>query len=100
VIGCYRPDKQVEGKRYKVHPRQQSDHRPVSAWYDIEVSKASNGNVGNTGDTGGDGGGDGAEPPDVDFYATGGNIDWSDYLNDDLYPLPFAYGDSDSHRHG
>jgi hypothetical protein len=95
IIGCYRPDKQVEGKRYVVHPKQNSDHRQVSAYYDVDVSKKVT-----TGGGGGDGG-DGGEPDDTDdttvdpdFYATGGNIDWSDYLDNELYPLPVASGDS------
>ena len=99
VIGSYRPDKQVEGKRYKVHPKQKSDHRPVSAWFDIEVGQKA---VVNLGFIGTENDPDSADPErvDPDFYATGGNIDWSDYLKDDTYPLPYAYGDSDSHRHG
>jgi hypothetical protein len=86
----------VTGKRYVVHPKQHSDHRFVSAYYDIDVAKKAV-----TGGGGGDGG-DGDEPDDgddpgaadPDFYATGGNIDWSDYLDNELYPLPTATGDS------
>ena len=102
IIGCYRPDKQVAGTRYIVHPKQNSDHRFVSAFYTVDVSKkvVTGGGGGDGGD--GDGGGTGADPTtdddpgvsDPDFYATGGNIDWSDYLDNELYPLPHASGDS------
>lgn len=97
IIGSYRPDKQVTGTRYIVHPKQNSDHRPVSAFYEVDVSKKVVGGGG-----GGDGG-DGGEPDDTDdptetadpdFYATGGNISWADYLDNELYPLPTATGDS------
>ena len=96
IIGSYRPDKQVEGKRYIVHPKQNSDHRFVSAFYDIDVAKKVT-----TGGGGGDGG-DADEPDDTDgsadvdlfVYANAGNIDWSDYLDNELYPLPTATGDS------
>lgn len=105
VIGCYRPDTQVVGKRYIVHPKQRSDHSFVSAFYDVDVSVATTTGTESTDP------GEGViveengylTPPsgeegyvDPDFYATGGNISWADYLDSDLYPLHFAYGDSDS----
>jgi hypothetical protein len=113
VVGSYRPDTQVTGARYVVHPKQRSDHSFVSAWYDVDVSERVVTSGG--GSTGGGGGGpvgtisnpsgseETPEEPKAysDYWLSGsGSIDWSDYLDDDLYELPFAYGDSDSHRHG
>jgi hypothetical protein len=109
VVGSFRPDKQVVGKRYVVHPKQRSDHSFVSAWYDVDVSErvtaagggGDGGPVGTISNPSGD-----AETPTApkaysDYWLPGsGVIDWSDYLDDDLYELPYAYGDSDSHRHG
>lgn len=98
IIGSYRPDKQVEGTRYVVHPKQNSDHRQISAYYDIDVSKKVV-----TGGGGGDGGAgegeDGADPGppeafDDGIWFGGGTIDWSDYQDDSIYALPVATGDS------
>jgi hypothetical protein len=41
VIGRYTPDKVVKNTRYKVYPRQNSDHRFISAWYDITQTQLS-----------------------------------------------------------
>ena len=97
IIGCYRPDKQVTGTRYVVHPKQNSDHRPISAYYEVDVSKKVT-----TGGGGGGGGGGGTvtdqDDPDTGFdpyvYASAGNVNWTDYLDNELYPLPVATGDS------
>lgn len=80
IIGSYSPDKRVKAKRWKVHPRQHSDHRPISAWYEITKSK------------GGGGGGKGKPPPK---FAQAGNVDFSDYADGTVYPLPYAIDDSD-----
>lgn len=87
VIGSYRPDQQVKGTRYKIYPKQNSDHSFVSAWYDVTVdAKKKKKHDPTPTDTGG--------TPDP-IYATGGDIDWSDYTDDTIYPLPFAVDDSD-----
>lgn len=107
VIGCYRPDRQVKGTRYKVHPKQRSDHSFVSAFYDIDISfKVGVGHEqdwdwqnidwnGGWNDYDQNGTESTPEYVDPDFYATGGNISWADYLDNELYPLPYATGDSD-----
>lgn len=109
IIGSYRPDKQVKAKRYNVHPQRFSDHRAVSGWYDIDVTKKATVVVGNIGEenetidrgnnnnNNNNGNDDYVDP---DFYATGGNISFDDFLDNDLYPLPYAYGDSDSRNYG
>ena len=93
-IGRYGLDRTMDFRRYKVWPRQNSDHRPLSAWYDIEVAKKPSAAPG-------------AKPPSPApipvpapvyperDYATGGNVDWSDYTDDELYALPYAVDDSD-----
>lgn len=83
VIGRYMHDDRVKGKRYKVYPRGNSDHRAISSWYDVEVRKKTVNN----------------DPPPKEkppIYATGGDIDWSDYDDNSLYPLPYAVDDSDT----
>jgi hypothetical protein len=71
----------------------------VSVWYGVtQKKKNSVGGGGGGGGTGGDGGGGGGGnngPKDKDFYATGGNVDFSDYLDADVYDLPQAVDDSD-----
>lgn len=105
LIGRYGPDKDVSFKRYKVHNRGNSDHRPFSVWYEIDVERGADvgGNGGGSnGGNGGNGGGNGGNTPnpnptkDDDFYATGGNVDWSDYQDDAVYDLPYAVDDSDT----
>lgn len=100
VIGSYNPDKQVTGKRYKAHAKRSSDHRAISAWYEIERTRVAqpsgtNGSGSGSGSGGGTGGGTGPDPVQDDFYATGGNIDWSDYFDGAIFNLPQAVDDSD-----
>lgn len=109
VIGSYTGDKRVTGKRYKVWPKQNSDHHFISAWYEITGAVATS--VGGQ-DPGGNGGGGagtptgngtsgtGPDPAQDDFYATGGSIDWSDYFDGAIYHLPQAVDDSDGPTHG
>lgn len=88
IIGRYVRDKAVDPKRYKVHPQQGSDHRPISAWYDIDLSTTDGDSTTPTsGDTMGS-----------DDVFSAGNVDWSDYQYDDVYPMPYAIDDSD-HTH-
>lgn len=96
VIGSFTPDGRVKAKRYKVHPKQNSDHRFISAWYEITQKKSTGG--GNSGG-GNAGGGSDNGPKDPDFYATGGNVDWSDYADGSIYDLPQATDDSDGSNH-
>jgi len=104
VIGRYTPDKQVKNTRYKVWPRQNSDHKFISAWYDITTSQVSVAG-GDSSPTPADAGGGGAseggvtvattpEPADPDFYVTGGNISWSEYDDATLFHLEQAVDDS------
>lgn len=102
VIGRYTPDKKVKNTRYKVHPKQNSDHRFISGWYEIPNTQGSNHGGGNSGGGGGGGGGNpdpGTGPTDPDFYATGGNVDFSDYADGEVYDLPQAVDDSDGSNH-
>lgn len=95
VIGSFVPDKRVKAARYKVWPRQKSDHRFISTWYEITPAKKPT-----TGGGGGQAGGGGdTGPKDPDFYATGGNVDWSDYADGEVYDLPSAVDDSDGSNH-
>ena len=87
IIGSYAPDKRVKAKRWKVYPKQASDHRPISAWYDV-TTKKQQGVGGNTG------GGKHNPVPGKDF-PTGGNVDFSDYADGRVYNLPTAIDDSD-----
>lgn len=95
VIGSYNADKRVVGKRYKTHARQNSDHRPVSAWYEVTESKKWT-------DTGGNGGSTGGTHPHTHdpIYATGGDVDWSDYGDNTRYRYHQATDDSDGPDHG
>lgn len=78
VIGGYKPDDRVEAKRYKVYFGQNSDHRAISAWYDIEIR-------------------DRDQPEDPrKTYESSGNINWGDYRDSTIYPLPYAVDDSDT----
>jgi hypothetical protein len=84
-----------------VHPQRFSDHRALSAWYEVDVTKRATVNIGNIGTNPENEGTDPeTERIDPDFYATGGNISWDDFLSNELYPLPYAYGDSDSRTYG
>ena len=85
IIGSYNPDKRVKAKRWKVYPKHASDHRPISAWY--EITHTQGGNVG--GNTGG-----GKATPKKGFVH-GGNVDFSDYADGRIYDLPMAVDDSD-----
>lgn len=87
IIGSYSPDKRVKAKRWKVYQKHASDHRPISAWYDVKMVKSS-GVGGNTG------GGSHNPVPGKDF-PTGGNVDFSDYADGRVYNLPTAIDDSD-----
>lgn len=101
VIGSYNRDKRVVGKRYKVWPEQRSDHRPLSVWYELKrarVSQPSGGGGGHDGS--GHPPGTGPDPAQDDFYATGGNVDWNDYLDGAIYQLPQATDDSDQPHPG
>lgn len=98
VIGSYKNDERVKAARYKVHPKQNSDHRFVSAWYDITQKKKGLGNGGGGNDGGG--GGTGVNPHEDDIYATGGNVDLSDYQDNKRYKYQQATDDSDGPEHG
>lgn len=98
VIGSYNRDKRVVGKRYKVWPQQRSDHRPLSVWYELKRARVHTGGGGHDG--GGNPPGTGPDPAQEDFFATGGNIDWSDYLDGAIYDLPSAIDDSDEPHPG
>jgi hypothetical protein len=85
IIGSYKKDNSVTGIRYNIWPKQHSDHRPVSAWYDITEARKSS--VGQTPDPE-------PTPSEDPSYVTGGNIDYSDYQGNDIYPMPVATEDS------
>lgn len=82
IIGSYSKDKAVKGIRYNIWPKQHSDHRYVSAWYDLTHVQRS-----------GVGGGGTAETP-TDFL-TGGNRSFADYQDNEIYDMPVATDDSD-----
>lgn len=100
AIGRNRDDRKVvKFKRYRAWPYQNSDHRPFSVWYEIETKRKNNMGGNNNGNQNGNGTGGGTPPPreeDPDFYETGGNVDFSDYTDDELYNLPYAVDDSDT----
>lgn len=88
-IGRFAPDKNLTFTRYKVHPKQNTDHRMVSAWAEIETKKKKPKPTEPTpGDTSG-------EQEDDDPYATGGNVSWKDYQDNTVYKYPQATDDSD-----
>jgi len=95
AVGRYAADSRIKFARYKAWPRQNSNHRPISGFYDIDVTKKS-GTGGTTAPTPSPS----PTPPtsaDPDpLYATGGNVDWSDYTDAELYALPYAVDDSDT----
>lgn len=78
VIGKYDPDTRVTGTRGLVHHERNSDHRPISAWYDVVRVKEP---------------GDGTPPPanpdptHGPHYSTGGNVSWNDYRDNTLYNI-------------
>ena len=85
-------DANVKGNRFKVWPMGNSDHRALSVWYDVNFSVTQPTSVGGGGDeTDAEDAGSG----DPDFYATGGNIDYSDYMDDTTYELVRVVEDSD-----
>lgn len=96
VIGAYEPDRAVKPARYKSWPMNVSDHRPVSAFYDIDVKVKTTTPAptkpGPAKPTPSDTTGN---PKDDDPYATGGNISWDDYLDNTIYQYPQAVDDSD-----
>lgn len=96
IIGSYDPDTRVKGLRYKVWPKQNSDHRPISAWYEIKRAKVKGGGHNGPG-TGGD---DGTSPEPLAQGENAGNRNWEDYLDGAIYNLPQAVDDSDDPRHG
>jgi hypothetical protein len=85
VLGSYNKDKRVTGHRYKVWPMQHSDHRFVSAWYDIDKLGVP--------------GSPGPDPTNEGFYVSG-NRNWSDYFDGAIYHLPQAVDDSADPAHG
>ena len=100
IIGRLVLDKKIKALRYKVHPKQNSDHRFISVFY--EITPAKKGSVGGSGSTGGNSGGAGSGSGGGghrDPYVTGGNIDWSDYEDGTVYDLPYAVDDSDGSNH-
>lgn len=87
IIGSYNPDKRVKAKRWKVYQKHASDHRPISAWYEVShVKKAS---------VGGSTGGGSTNPTPKKGFIHGGNVDFSDYADGRIYDLPTAIDDSD-----
>lgn len=101
-VGSYSPDKRVKGLRYKLWPKQESDHRAVSAWYEIKRARVKNPSGEGGGGSGGNNGGGspGPNPGDDDPFVTGGNRDFSDYFDGTIYDLPQAVDDSGDPRHG
>lgn len=86
IIGKYDPTNRVDGVRYKVWPKRNSDHRPISAYYDIEMTKpVSSGGGGTTG------GGGTPRPPTPHNYKW---WDYSDYLDNDISHVDYAIDDS------
>lgn len=85
VIGRYGADKRVKFVRFETH-RGNSDHRQVSAWYDIRVDKFAPQD----------------QPPgpsqddDDGPVFTAGNRSWKDYTDQELYDLPQATDRSDT----
>lgn len=79
LIGSYDPRKKVFPARYKVHAKENSDHRPISAWYDIETTPGPNDNP--------------TTPTDNKL------IDWSDFGDPTTYDLQWALEDSDAPFH-
>ncbi len=104
IIGSYNGDGRVAAKRYKRWPKQHSDHRFVSAWYEITTKVKANpgGGPGGGGGSGGGGGGTKPDPKPVqrDPYAGGNPYDWSDYSDDTRYRFPQAVDDSEGPDHG
>lgn len=83
IIGSYDPDKRAKAKRWKVHPRRlHTDHRPVSVWY--EITRQGTG-----------GGKNDPTPKKKPGFVTGGKVNFSDYRDGTVYPLPYAIDDSD-----
>lgn len=99
-IGRYKRDTNVRATRFKVWDKAFSDHRALSTWYDIDLAVAQP--IAIYGASGGDSdvtdGDTGVVDPD--FYATGGNIDYSDYVDDTTYELVRVVEDSDHLRSG
>lgn len=89
VIGSYDADKRVKGERYKAWPMGHSDHRAISAWYEIDTAKKPKKD--DTKPTAGDQSGN---QKDDDFYATGGKVSYVDYMDGEIYQLDRAVDDS------
>lgn len=90
IIGKYDPLGRVDGVRYKVWPKQNSDHRPISAWYDIEMKKPT-AQPTKPGTGGGASSGGGPSTPLKNYKWW----DFSDFEDDTIYDLPSAMEDSD-----
>jgi hypothetical protein len=90
IIGKYDPKGRVDGVRYKVWPKLNSDHRPISAWYDIDMKKpvASTGSGGTSGGGASSGGTPSTPTKNYQWW------DYSDYDDDVVYDLPTATDDS------
>jgi hypothetical protein len=84
IIGKYKPDDRVTAKRYKVWEKGFSDHRSLSAWYGIEVREAKQTKDAET------------KTKPVKIFAQAGDRDFRDYLDQTIYPLPYAVDDSDT----
>lgn len=84
VVGRYGADARVEFIRFVTHPAN-SDHRPVSAHYEIQVDNYAPHDNPPSGDPDG-------EPP----IFNAGNRSWKDYTDDEVYNLPIATDDSDN----
>jgi hypothetical protein len=81
VIGKYDPKRRVTAVRYKTWPMRNSDHRPISAWYDIDMKKpaASSASSG------------GSPSTPLKTYQW---WDYSDYMDSSIYELSVAMEDS------
>jgi len=88
ILGSFNPDKRVKAKRWKVYPKHASDHRPIAAWYEIQQTRQAGVGGSNTG-------GGKNDPTPKKGFVTGGNVDFSDYRDGSVYPLPYAIDDSD-----
>ena len=88
-IGRYIPDRRITFVKYKVWPYQNSDHRPLSAYYAVNTAKKFNAG-GGTGNTGGD------STPDDHGLLLENVYSFADYTDNELYNLPYAVDDSDT----
>lgn len=102
IIGRSMRDTRIKKKRYRIWPMGRTDHRPISAFYDLVTDKPNpttpkrdkeRGNLEPFYPTKGDKSGN---QKDDDIYATGGNVSWKDYQDSTIYKFPQATDSSDT----